>query len=236
MARVGIIGASGFTGAELLRLCAVHPELEVVLATGDTQAGTPVGRPLPEPGRGLPGPRVRRRTTRPPSPASTSCSSACPTGPPRRSCPTLLGKVAPLVDLAADFRLRDAGLYPRWYGEAHTAPELLAEFAYGLPELFRDEMQRPSATSPPPAATRRRRLAGPGPARAGRRWSSRRASSSTPPSGVSGAGRPPKANTTFCTVDEDFTAYGLLDHRHTPGDRAGHRARPGRCSPPTWPR
>ena len=89
MARVGIVGASGYTGAELLRLAAGHPELEVVLATGDTQAGTPVADALPEPGRRLPGPglhAVRRRRV---SPASTSCSSACPTAPARRIVPEL---------------------------------------------------------------------------------------------------------------------------------------------------
>ena len=105
MARVGIIGASGFTGAELLRLAAAHPDLEVVLATGDTQAGTRGRRPVPEPGRRLPGPgvhavrpgRVRRPRPGVPRPAARR--------QPGASCPSCVGKVGHLVDLAADFRL-----------------------------------------------------------------------------------------------------------------------------------
>ena len=139
--RSGIVGASGFTGAELLRLCARPPRPRRA-GRHRRHAGRHAGprtstrawrRPTPT--------SPSRPTTRPPWPGSTSCSSACPTAPARRSCPSCSGKVGHLVDLAADFRLQDPALYPQWYGEAHTAPELLPDFAYGLPELFRDEIQ-----------------------------------------------------------------------------------------------
>ena len=157
MISVGIIGASGFTGVELLRLCAGHPELDVVLATGDTQAGTPVAELYPSLAAAYPdlvfepydAGAVRRARPGVPVPAPRRVAGA--------SCPSCATGSRWVVDLAADFRLHDAALYPQWYGEAHTAPELLAEFAYGLPELFRDRASPAPRRSPCPAATRRRR-------------------------------------------------------------------------------
>ena len=119
-----------------------------------------------------------------------------------------------VVDLAADFRLAGRSLYPHWYGEPHTAPDLLPEFVYGLPELFRAEIaggERSGDAGVLPDGG----VAGPGPAgRPGLVELDGIVVDAA--SGVSGAGRPPKQNTTFCAVDDDFTAYGLLDHRHTP--------------------
>ena len=137
-----------------------------------------------------------------------------PHGASQPIVPKLLGQVRWVVDVAADFRLHDAALYPEWYGEAHAAPDLLDSFVYGLPELFRDQLDGAAAVAVPGCYPTASIL------------------TLTPlvhggliePTGIivdaacgaSGAGRPPKANTTFCTVDEDFTAYGLLTHRHTP--------------------
>jgi N-acetyl-gamma-glutamyl-phosphate reductase len=136
MARIGIVGASGYTGAELLRLAAAHPDLEVALATGDTQAGTAVSELYPS-----------LRAAYPNLVFTPFDAAACagldlvflglPHGASQAIVPELVGKVGHLVDLAADFRLTDPALYPQWYGEDHTAPELLPDFAYGLPELFR---------------------------------------------------------------------------------------------------
>ena len=208
-------GRPGFTGAELLRLCAGHPELAVELATGDTQAGTP----SPSCTRASPAPTATSRSSRSTPSALDGLDLVVPRPAPRRVAGARARAPRPgqvVVDLAADFRLQDPALYPTWYGEAHAAPELLAEFVYGLPELFRPDARRAPTPSPRPAATRRP-PSWPSPrscaAGLGR---DRRASSSTPRRGVSGAGRPPKPNTTFCAVDEDFTAYGLLNHRHTP--------------------
>jgi N-acetyl-gamma-glutamyl-phosphate reductase len=137
MARIGIVGASGFTGAELLRLAAGHPDLEVVLATGDTQAGTAVAQLYPSLAAAYPD-----LVFTPYDPAACAGLDlvflGLPHGASQAIVPELVGKVGHLVDLAADFRLHDAALYPRWYGEEHAAPELLADFAYGLPEHYRD--------------------------------------------------------------------------------------------------
>ena len=213
MARIGIVGASGFTGAELLRLAAGHPDLDVVLATGDTQAGTPVAELYPSLAAGYPDLVFTPYD-------ADACAGldlvflGLPHGASQAIVPELVGKVAHLVDLAADFRLHDASLYPQWYGEAHTAPELLTDFAYGIPELFRDDIlgaaHVASAGCYPTAAA----LAVAPLVRAGVVEPTGIVVDAA--SGVSGAGRPPKPHTTFCAVDEDFTAYGLLDHRHTP--------------------
>ncbi|HEX4866633.1 MAG TPA: N-acetyl-gamma-glutamyl-phosphate reductase [Acidimicrobiales bacterium] len=213
MVAVGIIGASGFTGAELLRLCAQHPDLEVRMATGDTQAGVRVAELYPSLAAAHPDLSFTAY-----DPAVVDGLDlvflGLPHGASQAIVPELMGRVGHLVDLAADFRLEDASLYPRWYGEEHHAPELLEQFAYGLPELFRaDILARQHVATPgcyPTAAS----LALAPLVRAGAVEPSGVIVDAA--SGVSGAGRPPKPNTTFCTVDEDFTAYGLLDHRHTP--------------------
>ena len=149
--------------------------------------------------------------------AASGCDLAfcgLPHGASQAVVPELRGDVKHVVDLAADFRLGDPGLYPEWYGEAHTAPELLDEFVYGLPELFRDHIRGAELVAAPGCYVTTASLA----------LAPLVAAGLVEPtgiivdaaSGVSGAGRPPKPNTTFCAVDEDFTAYGLLDHRHTP--------------------
>src|SRR5690606_14730156 len=139
---------------------------------------------------------------------------ALPHGASQAVVPQLTRKVGHLVDLAADFRLHDADLYPTWYGAAHTAPELLGDFAYGLPELFRDEIAASAHVAVPGCYPTAASLALAPLVRAGAVETTGVIVDAA--SGVSGAGRPPKPTTTFCTVDEDFTAYGLLDHRHTP--------------------
>jgi len=119
-----------------------------------------------------------------------------------------------VVDLAADFRLADASLYPQWYGESHLVPELLDEFVYGLPELFRDRLVGAAAVATPGCYPTSAALAMAPLLTEGLVDTSSIIVNAV--SGVSGAGRPAKPNTSFCTVDEDFTAYGLLTHRHTP--------------------
>ncbi len=213
MIRVGIIGASGFTGAELLRLCAGHPAFRVELATGDTQAGQRISGLYPSLA-GYYGERVFDTYTPESVDGLDLVFLGLPHGASQAIVPELDGRVPLLVDLAADFRLPDAALYPQWYGEAHQAPGLLAEFAYGLPELFRADLLGATRVATPGCYPTAASLALAPLVQAG-------AVSTTglivdAASGVSGAGRPPKANTTFCAVDEDFTAYGLLNHRHTP--------------------
>jgi N-acetyl-gamma-glutamyl-phosphate reductase len=210
---IGIIGASGYTGAELLRLCAGHPDFDVRFATGDTQAGTRAADLYPSLAA------VYADLTF----ASWDPSLlddvelvflGLPHGASQTVVPALVDAGVAIVDLAADFRLGDAALYPQWYGEEHTAPHLLDRFTYGLPELYRDDIASSTAVAVPGCYPTAANLA----------LAPFVLGGVVEPtgiivdaaSGVSGAGRPPKPNTTFCTVDEDFVAYGLLDHRHTP--------------------
>ncbi|MEQ1788306.1 MAG: N-acetyl-gamma-glutamyl-phosphate reductase, partial [Acidimicrobiales bacterium] len=213
MVQIGIVGASGYTGAELLRLCAGHPDLDVVVATGDTMAGARAAEVYPSLAAGYPDLAFSAY-----DPAALAGLDlvflGLPHGASQAIVPELLGKVGHLVDLAADFRLQDPALYPQWYGEAHTAPELLSEFAYGLPELFRAEISAADHVATPGCYPTAATLALAPLVRAGAIEATGIIVDAA--SGVSGAGRPPKPNTTFCTVDEDFTAYGVLDHRHTP--------------------
>ncbi|MDQ3640290.1 MAG: N-acetyl-gamma-glutamyl-phosphate reductase [Actinomycetota bacterium] len=213
MVRVGVVGASGYAGAELLRLCHSHPDLDVAWATGDTQAGTLVGALYPSLAAAYPG-----LAFEPFDPALVVDVDlvflALPHGASQRLMPGLLGAGVKVVDLGADFRLRDPAVYERWYGEEHVAPDLLDRFAYGLPELHRDHIAKVDAVAsagcyPTAAALALAPLTAAG------------AIETTgiivdAASGVSGAGRALKHGTHFGTANQDFTAYGLLDHRHTP--------------------
>ena len=211
--QVGIAGASGYAGAELLRLCAGHPELEVVVAGADTQAGQRVAALYPSLAAAYPSSSSRRWGPTS-SPGSTSSSWPCRTASPRTLAPGLVGRVGLLVDLSADFRLRDPARTRCGTAHDHVAPELLGEFVYGLPELFRAELagarwwRRRAATRPRPA------LALAPLVRAGVIETTGIIVDAA--SGVSGAGRKLSHATHFNTADEDFTAYGLLNHRHTP--------------------
>ena len=216
MFRVGIIGASGYTGAELLRLLAGHPQLDVVLATADSQAGTTAGALYPALLAAYPDLRL--------APTDESAVVAADgldvvfLGLPHQAsmalAPQLVGRVGCVVDLSAAYRLKDAGLYPRWYGFAHDQPELLAEAVYGLPERHRKELVGARLVATPGCYVTAATLALAPLLDAG--LVERTGIIVDAASGVSGAGRAAKADNAFCTVDENFTAYGLLDHRHTP--------------------
>jgi len=211
--KAGIVGASGYTGAELLRLLAVHPAFEVAVATAHLHAGESVGGHTPSLAAAYPGLLYEEN-----DPGLLDgldlVFCALPHGGSQRIVPDLRGRVGRIVDLAADFRLRDASLYPRWYGEEHGAPALLTEAVYGLPELFREGLAGatlvavagcyPTATGLALAPLVRRGLVEPS------------GIIVDAASGVSGAGRGLKESLHFGTVDEDFVAYGLLTHRHTP--------------------
>ena len=224
MTSVGIIGASGFTGAELLRLCAHHADLDVRVATGDSQAGSRVGALYPSLAAAYPRLVFEKYDVE-------RCDGldlvflCLPHGASQAVVPELAGRVGPVVDLAADFRLRDPALYPTWYGDEHAHPEMLGTFAYGLPELFRDDIAGAERVAAPGCYVTTALLALAPLLRAGMVEPTGIVVDAA--SGVSGAGRQLKDTTAFCTVDENLTAYGLLDHRHTPeieqglGDVAG---------------
>lgn len=215
MISVGIIGASGFTGVELLRLIAQHPDFELVFATGDSRAGERIGSLYPS----LSGVHPDRVfDTWDPALLDEHEPQVVflglPHGMSQRIVPDLVDRVRLVVDLGADFRLRDADDYMTWYGEEHACPELLDRFVYGIPEFDRSAVSSARAIANPGCYPSTASLVMRPLALAGAISTDRVVVDAA--SGVSGAGRPPKPSTTFCTVDEDFTAYGLLNHRHTP--------------------
>lgn len=211
--RVGIVGASGYTGAEMMRLLAAHPNFELEVMTGDSKAGTAVADLYPSLALAYPG-RLFEAYTPEVVEGLDLVFCGLPHGVSMGVIPEILDTVGVVVDLGSDFRLRDPELYPEWYGAEHSAPEYLPEAAYGLPELFRSDIAeaRLIAATGCNAATATLTLA------------PLLAAGFIEPdgivvnliTGVSGAGRPAKEHTTFCTVDENIAAYGLLTHRHTP--------------------
>jgi N-acetyl-gamma-glutamyl-phosphate reductase len=213
MVSVGIIGASGFAGSELLRLAAGHPDLKVAWATGDSQAGVAIADLYP----GLASQHPNDVFLRYESALLDGVDGvfvALPHGASQHLVDEVVSGDRWVIDLAADFRHDQASVYEDWYGEPHARPDLLGSFTYGLPELYRDQIRDSRCVAAPGCYPTGVILSLAPLVRVGLIDPSKVIVDAA--SGVSGAGRPPKASTTFCTVDEDFTAYGLLTHRHTP--------------------
>ncbi len=213
MIRVGIIGASGYTGAELLRLCAQHPEFEVAVATGDTQAGTRAAALYPSLSGRYPD-LVFEEFDAAKAEGLDLVFLGLPHEASMALAPQMVGKVGCVVDLSAAYRLKDASLYPGWYGFTHDQPELLAQAVFGLPELHRAELAGAQLVATPGCHVTAATLALAPLVKAGVIETTGVIVNSI--TGVSGAGRALKHTSLFCTVDEDVNAYGLLDHRHTP--------------------
>lgn len=213
MVRVGIVGASGYTGAELLRLCAGHPELEVVLATGDTRAGTLAGSLYPSLTAAYPN-LVFQDFEPPMAEGLDVVFLGVPHEASLELVPELVGRVGCVVDLSAAYRLKDPALYPAWYGFEHSHPDLLGSAVYGLPELYRDQIKGAGLIATPGCYVTAASVALTPLVRSG--IVSEEGVIVDAASGVSGAGRALKHGSMFSSVNEDFTAYGLLDHRHTP--------------------
>jgi N-acetyl-gamma-glutamyl-phosphate reductase len=193
-----------------MRLCAAHPEFEVVFASGESQAGTAVGELYPSLAAAYP------TTTLEPWEAIPAGLDIVFIALPHGASQAIVQKLdaGHVLDLAADFRLQDPSLYPTWYGQEHTAPELLADFAFGMPELFRADLEGAAAIAVPGCYVTTAALTLAPLVKAGLVEPTGIVVDAA--SGVSGAGRAPKPGTTFAAVDENFTAYGLLNHRHTP--------------------
>jgi N-acetyl-gamma-glutamyl-phosphate reductase len=213
MISVGIIGASGFTGAELLRICATHPHFEVKYATGDTQAGTLARSLYPSLAATYPN-LVFEEFELGKALACDVLFLGLPHEASLELVPQLVNKVKLVVDLSAAFRLTDTSKYPQWYGFTHTHPELVANAVYGLPELNREALKTAKLIATPGCYVTAASLALAPLVKAG--TIDPQGIIVDAASGVSGAGRAAKHSNSFNTVDEDFTAYGLLDHRHTP--------------------
>ena len=216
MIKVGIVGGTGYTGAELLRLLAVHPEVEVTVITSRKEAGRPVSDLYP----GLRG-KMDIVYSVPDDNVLATCDLvffATPNGVAMKSVPALLEKGVRVVDLAADFRLGNPADWKQWYGIDHACPELLDEAVYGLPEMNRDEIRKAQLVANPgcyPTATQLGLLplVEQGLVEGNIIVDAK--------SGVSGAGREAKVTSLMCEVSESMKAYGVPGHRHLPEIRQG---------------
>ena len=210
MVQAAILGASGFVGAELLRLCAQHPHIRPTRLFGDSQAGLPLEQVHPHLALAYPEAAVEKF-----APEKLDgidlVFAALPHGHSQRIATAIIQRGIAFVDLGADFRLRDAADYERWYGEPHEARELLDRFVYGIPELNREAIRASRCvaaagcypTSAILALKPLMELIDPG------------TIVIDAASGVTGAGKGLKEATHFNSVAENFSAYGLLTHRHT---------------------
>jgi N-acetyl-gamma-glutamyl-phosphate reductase len=203
--RVGIINVTGYAGAELARILARHPEVQLTEVTGRSAAGQPLGSTFPHlAGLGL--------TIKSELENVDFAFSALPHHTSAEVVPGLLREGLRVVDISGDFRLKDAESYRQWYGIRHPAPELLDEAVYGLPELHGSEIPSARLISNPGCYPTSAILGlAPLMSRVGRDLIV------DSKSGISGAGRSMKLNVNhFCEVNESVMAYGLEGHRHQP--------------------
>ena len=193
-------GASGYAGAELLRLLASHPDIEIVHVTAETNAGNKVSELYPSL-------RPAYETMRLAALAPADLRGldlvfcALPHGASQALVPEIADDVGHIIDLGSDFRL-PPDVYARWYGEQHHAPEIAGRFAYGLVELYRDDLRTHAHVAAPGCYPTALGLVEP-----------RIIADAV--SGVSGAGRSLKTTSLFSEANENVSAYGLLTHRHT---------------------
>lgn len=217
MIRVGIVGGTGYTGVELMRILALHPGVEICRVTSRTDAGKSVAEVYPNL-RGY----VDSAFVEPNTDVLSGCDVvffATPNGTAMRMAPELLEDGVKVIDLAADFRLRDAKCWAHWYGEPHACPDLLCEAIYGLPELNREAIRRARLVACPgcyPTAVQLGLLP------------LLKASVikhdqiiADVKSGVSGAGRKAELAVIMSETGESFKAYGVKGHRHWPEIRQG---------------
>jgi N-acetyl-gamma-glutamyl-phosphate reductase len=212
MIRVGIIGASGYTGAELVRLLCRHPEVELTVATSRQYAGKPLGHVFPS----LQG-QVDLLCEEPSIDELLFRADLFFTAVPHQTAmavvPSLLEGGKRVIDLSADFRIRDSAVYEQWY-QSHTATQYLAEAVYGLPELHREAIAGARLVANPgcyPTSV----LLGLAPLlKAG--WLDPESLIIDSKSGTSGAGRGAQVGSLFCEVADGFRAYKVGEHRHTP--------------------
>ena len=212
MVRVGIVGGTGYTGVELLRLLAQHPRADVVAITSRAESGRRVDELYPN----LRGhyelafsePRVAELA------ACDLVFFATPHNVAMNLVPELLAAGARVVDLSADYRIRDAQLWSEWYGEPHTSPELLADAVYGLPEVNRAAIADARLVACPGCYPTSVQLGFIPLLEAGLVDPARLISSSA--SGVSGAGRQAKVDNLLSEVADSFKAYAVAGHRHLP--------------------
>lgn len=212
MIKIGLVGGTGYTGMELLRLLLRHPDVELTCITSRGNAGTRVDEMFP----GLRG-HLDLEFTEPDTDALTACDLvffATPNGTAMEMAPALLDAGTRVVDLGADFRIRDLDVWSRWYGMEHSCPGWVERAVYGLPERNRDSIRGA------------RLVANPGcyPTAVALGYLPLLEAGIVAPdgliadckSGVSGAGRGAQVRTLLCEANESFSAYGASGHRHLP--------------------
>ena len=224
MIKVGIVGGTGYTGVELLRLLAQHPQAEVTVITSRSEAGLRVDEMYPN----LRGHYPDLAFSVPDVATLGACDVvffATPHGVAHALAGELLAAGTRVIDLSADFRLQDAEEWAKWYGQPHGAPELLSEAVYGLPEVNREAIKAARLIAVPgcyPTATQLGLipLLEVGLADAGSLIADCK-------SGVSGAGRGASVGSLFCEAGESMKAYSVKGHRHLPEIRQGLRQAAG---------
>lgn len=217
MITAAIVGGTGYTGVELLRLLAAHPEVELTAITSRSEAGQAVADMFPN----LRG-HVALAFSEPDQADLTNCDVvffATPNGIAMQHTPALLEAGVRVIDLAADFRLKDPEVWVQWYGQPHACPELLDEAVYGLPEVNRAAVAAARLVANPgcyPTAVQLGflPLLENGLVDAGRLIADAK-------SGVSGAGRKANVGTLLGEASESFKAYAVPGHRHLPEIRQG---------------
>ena len=221
MVRVGIVGGTGYTGVELLRLLAQHPHAEIVAITSRAEAGLPVAQLFPS----LRG-SVDLKFSDPKTAPLSGCDVAffaTPHGVAMGQAPALLAAGARVIDLAADFRLKDPAEFERWYGTPHTCRDLLSQAVYGLPEINREAIRAARLIGMPgcyPTSVQLGLL----PVLEHGGLVDTTSLIADCKSGVSGAGRKAELGILMAEASDNFKAYSVAGHRHWPEITQGLKA------------
>ena len=217
MIKVGIVGGTGYTGVELLRLLALHPQVELHAITSRADAGTPVSQMFSSL-RGY----VNLCFSHPEEAQLAQCDLvffATPNGIAMQQARALLDAGVRVIDLAADFRIQDVTVWEKWYGMSHACPELVAEAVYGLPEVNREQIRQAQLVANPGCYPTAVQLGFIPLLEAGLVDIS--CLIADVKSGVSGAGRKAEVGFLFSEAADNFKAYGVAGHRHLPEIRQG---------------
>ena len=226
MIKVGIVGGTGYSGVELLRLLAAHPQVELTAITSRKEDGLPVADMFPS----LRG-HVKLAFSSPDKADLNACDVvffATPHGVAMAQARELLAAGVKVIDLAADFRLRDTTEFEKWYGMPHSCPDLLEEAVYGLPEVNREAIAKARIIGLPGCYPTSMQL-GFAPLLSNREPLVNEMSLIADcKSGVSGAGRKAEIPTLLAEASDNFKAYGVKGHRHLPETVQGLKAISGR--------
>jgi N-acetyl-gamma-glutamyl-phosphate reductase len=215
--KAGIVGGTGYTGVELLRLLAQHPQVELKAITSRKEAGTPVAQMFPSLRR-----RVELAFVEPSARALAGCDVvffATPNGVAMGEARAVLEGGARIVDISADFRIKDVSEWERFYKTKHAAPELVREAVYGLPEVNREQVRRARLVANPGCYPTSVQLGFLPLVEAGVVDVEHLIADAK--SGVSGAGRKTELNLMFSEASDNFSAYNVMGHRHWPEIRQG---------------